>query len=307
MTSRVSSPIAGGVEAVRETDGDGSASITPSAVFVRRWWVLALGAALGASLGMLFAKAPPLYEASTTVFLTPVFEPSGLATATGLHVVLNNQTNASAVLEQLGLSGGETPAVDPGRFLRDALTIEQVRNGYFFRIRVRMQEPLLASRAANALSERAVELMTRLWLDALAPKSKAAENELEAARLALEAAEKRLMQHKESNSAPARAAKDPPKMPDAELASLAAQVEIKRLTYIEAGARFERARAELGATTPPLRLVDRAVAPGQRVSLSARHRIAFGVLAGLVAAACLAVALESRQFLRGSTSHGAPR
>lgn len=267
---------------------------------LRRWWFLAAGVVLGAALGVFFAAEAPAYEASATVYLTPVFEPSGLMTATGLHLVLNNQTNALAVLHQLGLTR-PPQSLDTQTFLREALSIEEVPNGYFFKVKVRLADPELAANAANAIAERGVELMSRLWRDALAAKPAQVEKQFEDARVALAQAERQLLQYKGriAPSAPARISS-----PKDELGRLQEEVEIKRLVYIDTGSRVQRARADLATTTPPLRIVDKAIPPAQPVSLPRSRRIALSALAGLIVAACMAVTLETRWLSGRSAANG---
>lgn len=266
----------------------------------RRWWLLAAGSALGGVLGVFFAGEAPVYEASAIVFLTPASEPSGLMTAAGLHVVLSSQTNALAVLERLGLNR-PPHALDAETFLRKALTIEQIPNGYFFRINVRLADPQLAASAANAISERGVELMLRLWHDVLAAKPAEIEKQFEQARVALARAEDRLVHYKRPADSPARVQST---STEDDLERLRQEVEIRRLVYIETGARYQRARADFAATTPPLRITDRAIPPAQPISLSRAERVALGVLAGLIAAACVAIALEMRRLSYWSAANG---
>jgi uncharacterized protein involved in exopolysaccharide biosynthesis len=238
-------------------------------LLLRRWWVLAAGLALGASLGLIFGGEAPVYEASATVYLTPASEPSGLMTAAGLNVVLSSQTNALAIVKRLGLDRPPR-ALNAETFLRRALTIEQVPNGYFFRVKVRLADPQLAAAAANEICERGVELMLQLWLDVLAAKPAAVQRQLEQARVALATAEDRLSHYKRPAAAPAGA---PIKTSEDELGMLRDEVEIKRIVYIETGARYDRARADFAATTPPLRITDRAIPPVQPASLSRCQRV----------------------------------
>ena len=274
-------------------------------ILLRRWWLLAAGMIAGALLGALASRTRPMYEAFATVLLIPSGDASQIFTGPGLQTVLTNQANTSDVLQQLGLDRPPY-GVNTATFLRESVFVEQIPNAYFFRVKVRFEDPQLAARAATALAERGVELMARLWSETAATSPAQLEKQVEAARLALAVAEQTLAEYRKRNGV-APDSRSGGASIDTTLGRLEADAEITRRAYIETGARYEQARIEMALATPRLRLVDRAAPPQRPVTQPRNRLIALGVAAGLLAAACAALALEWRAGAAATSHRGVAR
>jgi uncharacterized protein involved in exopolysaccharide biosynthesis len=159
-------------------------------VMTQGWIVLALGAMLGAAIGLLATlRTPPLYEAIATVFLNPPPEGIDLFTTAGMRTIFSSPAVPAEVVKELGLDR-PPHSFTPGTFQTRAMTIEDVPNSYLARVKVRLPDPQLAATAATRAGERLSDLTSRVWSDWVSAERTQLERQAEAARQALIKAEK---------------------------------------------------------------------------------------------------------------------
>jgi uncharacterized protein involved in exopolysaccharide biosynthesis len=279
-------------------------------LLLRRWVLLSAVALLGGLLGALAVPASAQYEASSTILVTPPPDYIGLFNGPGVRTMLSSQTIASEVIQELGLSA-RPHALDTQTFLKEVLTVEDIPNTYLVRVKVRLQDPELAAKAALRTCERTLEVMLALWQELAIARPSQLEAQVEQARLNLLAAEQRLTEYVQRHGGKSSEVSadtipggpgSPLKRPGAigrystpsEVDKLEADIEIGRRVYIDAGARHKQARAELATAIPPLRVIDRPVVPSHPLPGTRKRNVALGVLAGLVLAGCIVVAREWR-------------
>ncbi|CAN5730682.1 hypothetical protein BH24ACI5_BH24ACI5_07830 [soil metagenome] len=246
-----------------------------ASLLLSRWAILTAGAVLGALLGgVTAARTPGIYEATSTVLLTPPPDPAGVFTVPGLRAVVISQSIASRLVTELRATGRYDGTVQT--LLAGGLSMEQVMNTQLFRVTVRLEDPQLAATAATRASELAVEFMSRLWHEMAAEKRTQLEQQLEQARLALAAIEQQLA----GKVTPGRRSE--------------VDLEIQRRVYLDMGARHAQARIEAAGAPPPLRLIDAAAVPDTPLPTGRKRTVALGLLAGLVLASCVVIVREWR-------------
>ena len=256
-------------------------------LLLNRWAILAAGAIIGALFGgAAAARTPPLYEATSTVLLTPPPDPAGVFTVPGLRAVIISQSIASQLVGELRATGRYDGTIHT--FLAGALSMEQILNTQLFRVTVRLSDPQLAASAATRAAELAVEFMSRLWDELSAEKRAQLDQQLEQARIALVDIDKQLAR------VPRSAGRAATQSPATDGSTLRTDLEIRRRVYIEISARHAQARIESAGATAPLRLIDRAAVPDVPLPNSRRRTVALGLLAGLVLAVCLVIVREWR-------------
>jgi uncharacterized protein involved in exopolysaccharide biosynthesis len=105
-----------------------------------------------------------------------------------LNTLFRSQSVASEVVREFSLEG-PPHSLTPGRFLSDALAIEDVPNTYLTRVKVRLQEPQLAAKTASRVAEHLIELTARVWQDVMRDRIGELERRVEEARQGLGKAE----------------------------------------------------------------------------------------------------------------------
>lgn len=158
-------------------------------IMAHGWGILALGAILGAGVGLLATlRTPPVFEGAATVFLNPPPESADLFTTAGMRTIFSSPAVPAEVVKELGLDRAPH-SFTPGSFQTRAVTIEDIPNSYLTRVRVRLPDPQLAATAANRVAERLCDLTARLWSDWISAERAELERQTDAAGQALARAE----------------------------------------------------------------------------------------------------------------------
>jgi uncharacterized protein involved in exopolysaccharide biosynthesis len=159
-------------------------------VLAHGWGVLAIGAIVGALLGWIAAaRTPPLFEATSTVALSPPQgETAGIFAGSGMRTVFTSPTVLAKVVADLGLDRPPY-SLTAASFGARHLLVEDIPTTYVTRLRARLPDPQLAARAATGVGEGAVELTARIWRDRIAAEAAALEKQLPTARQQLASAE----------------------------------------------------------------------------------------------------------------------
>jgi len=126
-------------------------------VLLRGWWLIAIGAAIGALAGLLVAtRIAHRYEASTLLRISPPrYGPPVVANAPAVLAVIQNRGVAAGVVQELGL---EKPPhnLTAQSFVDTALIVETLPSTNYLRLRVRLLDRTLATEAAKRLTDRLV-------------------------------------------------------------------------------------------------------------------------------------------------------
>ena len=126
-------------------------------VLLRGWWLIAIGATVGAVAGLLVAtRIPHRYEASTLLRISPPrYGPPVVANAPAVLAVIQNRGVAASVVQELGLD--KPPHnLTAQSFADSALTVETLPSTNYLRLRVRLLDRALATEAVKRLTDRLV-------------------------------------------------------------------------------------------------------------------------------------------------------
>jgi len=147
-----------------------TAAATLRALWSRRY-LLAMVALLAAVTVSIPALLSPRQYAATTTLLAfagqvPGSDSASESAGAALLPVLTNQQMLTDVVREYRLS--EPPhALTPGSFRRRALEVDLQQGSDVVAVTVRLGQPELAARVANAVADRAVELARRVSLEAM--------------------------------------------------------------------------------------------------------------------------------------------
>lgn len=132
-----------------------------------RLWILA-GLVVGMGLGLAAWRfVGRQFEAVVTLTVNqPRSNVAGLTpvTTATFRAMLENYTVTAEALKRSKLDSGLT-AISPRDFIRDSLSVEEVRGTSLIRVHVRLNDATLAAKLANDLSELAVDLSRRVNQD----------------------------------------------------------------------------------------------------------------------------------------------
>ena len=118
---------------------------------------------IGLAVGL---TANPVYEAHSTVLIfTPKFgdtsSPVPVISTANFEPIIESRGQIAKLIKEFHLD--EPPMrLTPDRFVADALSVEEVRQTNLIRIKVRLSDPVLASRVLNRLLDLALEFNRQL-------------------------------------------------------------------------------------------------------------------------------------------------
>lgn len=252
-------------------------------LLVKHWALLLVGAVVGGLAGLaLTSRTSPVYEASATVVLVPVSDPTGMFKAAGVRNLLAGGTLAAAVREDLDAAAPAKAGSSDNRM--PSISVEEVPATQLLKINAQLGDATSAALAANAAAKRAVAWMDRLWQQSLGERLSPLEKQLGLARLALQTAEDRFARESGARQVGRSREFDP----------LEAEVLVRRKVYVDTAAQLEMLRLDSTSTTP-LRFVESAVPPTAPLPIGRKRTVTLGVLAGLLIAAVAVVGREWRK------------
>jgi uncharacterized protein involved in exopolysaccharide biosynthesis len=166
-------------------------------VLLRRWWVLAVGAALGVLLAVgAGSLAPSRYESSALLRISPPrFGQAVAGNAAAVLALIDTRGVAAAVVRELGL---DRPPhnLSPRAFIDSALAVEGLPNTNLLRVRVRLPNPALASEAVTKVTTRALEESRALGREEAGENTRRMKQQLDDANARLKQAEQTLFAFK---------------------------------------------------------------------------------------------------------------
>jgi uncharacterized protein involved in exopolysaccharide biosynthesis len=175
---------------------------TPLLHVLRQWWPVLAGCTLaGVAAALVWsARLPRLYEATTTIVVTPG-DPSPAAQAaavTNARTLLENRTIADKVIRQNDL-GAPPESLAPENLVRERLTVSQIRDTNYMRVSLRLQSRELAAKALRQLVEAGVSLNSDLVLqETKSVTGTLLQQQVEDARAALAVTTERLLELRRS-------------------------------------------------------------------------------------------------------------
>jgi uncharacterized protein involved in exopolysaccharide biosynthesis len=178
--------------------------------------------------------------------------------------LLRNRRVASQVLESLSAEFPKLPDVSADDFVAKAVRAQEVRNSNLLELYVRLPNPELAARAANALAEQIVSLDRTLQQQHALALRDAFEAQMESARERLQ---------KASGGDPI-------------------ELALAREVYLDLARQSAAIHVHAAAGVSRLYLVDPATVPAFRISPSLRENLLIAVTAALVLGVLLAFAVD---------------
>jgi uncharacterized protein involved in exopolysaccharide biosynthesis len=165
-----------------------------------KWWV-ACGAIVGLGLGgIVWNIRGVTYEAvATLAVIQPRAQTQPSAdTTSNYRALLENYSVATSVIKDQRLGDGPRP-IDPGKFLREVLSVEEIRGTNLVRIHVRLNSPTKAAAVAEDVATRAVDLSRRVNEDEGATLRDRLKSQQDEALANFKVAEQRLITFKRVN------------------------------------------------------------------------------------------------------------
>lgn len=221
----------------------------------RHSMLIVVGTILTGGFAFMASGLLPLqYEGVSTLLVVPPAQPvpgaPQINTATFRAMVENNSL-ASEVITELGLDTGDRP-LTPGRFLEDALEVEDVRGTNILRVRVTLRDPQQAAEASRRLALKAIALSQKVVQQDGATIQGQLKEYLEAAQQRMQAAEREFLEFKQNAQIELMAQDTSAQLKErGDLLRLVVDIEAERARLAAAEAELSRQPALLSAPRLP--------------------------------------------------------
>jgi uncharacterized protein involved in exopolysaccharide biosynthesis len=262
------------------------------APFLRKLWraryaVLAAGL-IGAAIAIAFSlRAVRMYQGTVTLLVRQASALSPTVATTTIRPVIANHAVAQVVVGQLGLKQ------DASRFLRDALSIEDVPGTFLLRVVVRLPDPKLAADAANLTVREAIKLNAKLTETGDDRRQRVMQDELATARNRMddtEAAVRAFRLRRDTRGAAIGIDEE-----SIEGARLHAEHDLATRLYEEIAVQFGKLRLQVTEQVAELVIIEDAFPPVSSVTRGTLVNGLFGAVTGLTVGLLVAAVIAVLQ------------
>ena len=238
------------------------------------WFVLVIGALIGAATGFVSASdADTRYAATTTVLVRQASETAPSLATNSMRAVILNHRVAAAVVKDLGLP------MTPASFL-GSLAISDVPGTYLMRLTAVAHEPELAARAANKVASEAIAFNETLIRSGDEKLQRVMQEELAGARKRMNEAEGRLTEFRSRQ----RASSPPLHVAEIEGARLHAELDLATRLYEEIAVQYGKLRLQVAEQASELLVIEEAYPPEAAISKQTSSRTILGGISGFMLA-----------------------
>jgi uncharacterized protein involved in exopolysaccharide biosynthesis len=238
------------------------------------WFVLLIGALIGAAAGFVSARvADTRFAATTTVLVRQASATAPSLATNSMRAVILNHRVAAAVVKDLGLP------MTPGSFL-GSLEIADVPGTYLMRLTAVADDPTRAAQAANKVAQEAMafnETLTRTGDEKL---QRVMQAELATARQRMNDAEQRFTEFRSRQ----RTGNPPLHVAEVEGARLHAELDLATRLYEEIAVQFGKLRLQVAEQAAELLVIEEAHPPEGAISRQTGSRTLLGAISGFMLA-----------------------
>ncbi len=170
------------------------------AVWARKWTVTGVGALCAAIVLGIGLLTPPAYEAAVRLVVMPpktgaAGEVSPVVNVATFRALAENQSIVATVVSEFKLNAGPFN-LSVARFIRDALSVDMMRDTNVIAIKVQLRDAQTAAKVANRIADLAVELSQRLSRDETVRARDYIQTQVDYSRQRLDEAQARLEEFK---------------------------------------------------------------------------------------------------------------